>query len=311
MRQFILLILFCISTGLYSKNITISDYQRTYIPVYTKDGALSIAIRVFQRNKVPSFLIVNTKNLKTTVTPITDILLSDGKDNNQHGDYSQWQIASTNYYQLLQKYTSEPYTMENYGITHAKDGVKGNVLTIDMCQSSVFFEKDFYDKLAGLAHKKPTPIAISITGMWLLLHEKEFEYLLSLQQDNKLAITWVNHSFSHPYYEDLPYSKNFLLSDMINEEGEILLTEKYLLEANQVPSVFFRFPGLISNKKLIMQIKQLGLIPVGADAWVAKHQPITPGGIILVHGNGNEHEGITELTPALKQLELVDINENV
>ena len=311
MRQFILFTLLCISTSLYSKNVTISDYQRTYIPVYTKDGTLSIAIRVFQRNNVPSFLIVNTKNLKTTVTPITDILLSDGQDNNRLGDYAQWQIASTNYYQLLQKYTSEPYTMENYGITHAKSGVKANLLTIDMCQSSVFFEKDFFDQLAGLANKKPIPIAISITGMWLLMHEKEFEYLLSLQQDNKLKITWVNHSFSHPYYDDLPYSKNFLLSDMTNEEGEILLTEKYLLEANQVPSVFFRFPGLMSNQKLIMKIKQFGLIPLGADAWVTKHQPITPGGIILVHGNGNEHEGITELTPKLKQLELVDINENV
>ena len=51
-------ILICISTVLYSENITISDYQRTYIPVYTKDGALAIALRVFKKNNVPSFFLV-------------------------------------------------------------------------------------------------------------------------------------------------------------------------------------------------------------------------------------------------------------
>ena len=225
--------------------------------------------------------LYNTNNLNTSVIPISQISLTDGKNNNQLGDYAQWQIEGTNYYQLLQKYTSEPYTMENYGITHAKNGVKGNILTIDMCQSSVPFEKDFFDQLAAMSTKKPIPIAISISGLWLLMHQEEFKHLLSLQQNNKLKITWINHSFSHPYYDDLPYPQNFLLSKMINEESEILLTEQYLLEADQMPSVFFRFPGLIFDEKLVIKIKLFGLLPLGADAWVAKHQPITKGGIYI------------------------------
>ena len=36
-------------------------------------------------------------------------------------------------------------------------------------------------------------------------------------------------------------------------------------------------------------------VPLGADAWLAKHQEITPGGIILVHGNGNEPAGIVSI----------------
>ncbi|MCW8409083.1 hypothetical protein OQJ13_08880 [Legionella sp. PATHC035] len=303
--------LICSSTIVYSENITITDYQRTYIPVYTKDGTLSIALRTFKRNNIPSFLIVNTNNLDTRVVPITEISLTDGKNTNRLGDYAQWQIASTNYYQLLQKYTSKPYVMENYGLTHARSAVSGNILTVDMCQSSVPFEKEFFDQLASLSHKKPIPVAVSMSGLWLLMHQNEFQYLLDLQAKKQLIITWVNHSFSHPYYDDLPYTNNFLLSEMINEESEILLTEKYLLEENQVPSIFFRFPGLIANKKLIMKMKKFGLIPLGADAWIAKNQPITPGAIILVHGNGNEHQGITELTPKLKQLEFVPINSSV
>ncbi|MCW8442969.1 hypothetical protein OQJ05_02750 [Fluoribacter gormanii] len=312
MYRFILFILVFLATSANATtNITVSDYQRTYVPVYTQDGTLSIAIRVFKRNNVPSFLIVNTNNLATSVVPIAKISLTDGKNNNRLGDYAQWQIERTNYYQLLQKYTAKPYTIENYGITHAKSGVEGNILTIDMCQSSVFFEKDFFDQLAAMATRKPIPIALSLSGLWLLMHQEEFKYLLSLQQNNKLKITWINHSFSHPYYDDLPHTKNFLLSEMINEDNEILLTEQYLLEADQIPSVFFRFPGLVSDKKLIMKIKQFGLLPLGADTWIAKHQLITKGGIILVHGNGNEHDGINELTPKLKQLKLIDINENI
>ncbi len=310
--KFILsIVLICISPILRSETVTISDYQRTYMPVYTEDGTLSIALRTFKRNNIPSFLIVNTNNLDTRVIPISQIFLNDGKNGKRLGDYAQWQIASTNYYQLLQKYTSEPYVMENYGITHAKSNIRGNILTVDMCQSSVPFEKKFFDNLAGLSNKKPIPVAVSISGIWLLMHQNEFQHLLDLQEKNLLAITWVNHSFSHPYYDDLPFSNNFLLSDMINEEGEILLTEQYLLEQNQVPSIFFRFPGLISNKKLIMKIKKFGLLPLGADAWIAKHQAITQGGIILVHGNSNEHEGITELTPKLKKLEFIPINSSV
>ena len=77
-----------------------------------------------------------------------------------------------------------------------------------------------------------------------------------------------------------------------------MLTEQILLECGQTLFVFFRFPGLISNPLLL---KKYGLIPLAADAWLAKNEPIRPGSVILVHGNGNEPLGIKRLIPELKQ----------
>ena len=105
--------------------------------------------------------------------------------------------------------------------------------------------------------------------------------------------------------------RKLLLSAGTNPKVEILSTEKYLLEAGQNPGVFFRFPGLVSNKKLIKTLKSYGLIPLGADAWIAKGQAIRPGGIILVHGNGNEPDGIKDLNLQLPTLEFHDIKESL
>ena len=71
----------------------------------------------------------------------------------------------------------------------------------------------------------------------------------------------------------------------------------------------------MSNKSLVKQIKHYGLIPLGTDAWIAdlqkRHQNITPGSIILVHGNSNEHLGIILLMSVLEQLMLVDIKKSL
>ena len=119
------------------------------------------------------------------------------------------------------------------------------------------------------------------------------------QTKGRLNITWVNHTFSHLYFHDLAYNKNFLLFKFTNIKNEIFATEKLLLEHNQIPSVFIRFPGLISNSKILKKTRKLGLIPLGADAWLAKNQIPQNGSIILVHGNSNEHVGIEKIIPIL------------
>ena len=303
------------SIGL-SKNV-IKDYQRMFLPIYSTDGNLMIAIRVFKMNDIPSFLVVNPNNLTTTVLPISQLRSKNTKQTKKPGYFTHWDVVSTRYYQLLNKSTAAPYVLENQGITHAEHASKGNILTIDLCPSSKSFEAGFFNKLVELSAKshKPTPITIAISGMWLIEHLEEFQWLLSKEKDKTLDITWANHSFSHVYYKDLPYSENFMLSPAINLNTEILQTEQYLLEEGELPSVFFRFPGLVSNESLVKQLKRYGLIPLGADAWVAelqlKHQTIAPNGIILVHGNGNEHEGITLISPLLNQLIFVDIKTGI
>jgi peptidoglycan/xylan/chitin deacetylase (PgdA/CDA1 family) len=316
MRKYLCLLLALLACQSFAKNV-ISDYQRIFLPVYTTKGDLMLAIRVLKINATPSFLVVNPDSLETKLLPITALQTRNARQKKKAGYFTQWGVASTRYYQLLNKNTAPPYLEVNQGITHADTIENGNVLTIDLCPSSKPFEKEFFNKLARLSetNKKPTPITIAISGMWLIEHSDEFQWLLKQEKEKKLAITWANHSFSHTYYSDLPYSENFLLTSTTNIETEVLLTEKYLLEEGELPSVFFRFPGLISNKKLIKQIKQYGLIPLGTDAWMANleknHQTITPGGIILVHGNSNEHKGILSILPLLTKLNFVNIKEAI
>ena len=85
-----------------------------------------------------------------------------------------------------------------------------------------------------------------------------------------------------------------MLHNVKNFNNEIFEVEKMLLLNNQLPSIFFRFPGLVSNGQLIDSlIYNYSLIPLGASNWLAKsNKDIKEGQIILVHGNSNEHKGI-------------------
>jgi hypothetical protein len=84
---------------------------------------------------------------------------------------------------------------------------------------------------------------------------------------------------------------------------EILELEKTLLEKGITPSVFFRFPGLIADETLMKALRDVYfLIPLGADAWIAKHEEVREGSFILIHGNKNEPEGIVRLEQMLPKL---------
>jgi hypothetical protein len=311
LKKIICLILLVVTTISYAQN-KVSDYQRVFFPVHTQEGNLMVAIRVLKFNDVPSLLIVNPNTLETKVEAIAN-LQALRVNKNKPGYFSYWGLLKTRYYQLLNKSTAAPYILENQGITHAANNNTGVILSIDLCPSSKPFEAEFFHKLLEISERsvKPLPLTLSISGLWLLGHPHEFAWILAKEKEHKFAITWANHSFSHVFYSDLPYSENFLLTKESNLDLEFLLTEQYLLEAGEVPSVFFRFPGLVSNKKLIQEIKKYGLIPLGADAWIAKNQAITPGTIILVHGNGNEPEGINILLPQLNAWSYIDIKEAI
>ena len=93
-----------------------------------------------------------------------------------------------------------------------------------------------------------------------------------------------------------------MLNKRTNLKKEILGLEKLLIEKGETPSIFFRFPGLVSNPSLMRALRETYfLIPLGADAWIAKNQTITEGSLILVHGNKNEPLGIKLLEKKLPQ----------
>ncbi|MDO7744704.1 MAG: polysaccharide deacetylase, partial [Pedobacter sp.] len=67
-----------------------------------------------------------------------------------------------------------------------------------------------------------------------------------------------------------------------------------------LPSVFFRFPGLVSDQQVADKVLAYGIIPVGSDAWLAKGQQPSAGSIVLIHGNGNEPVGVADFIKLLK-----------
>lgn len=74
-----------------------------------------------------------------------------------------------------------------------------------------------------------------------------------------------------------------------------------MLENEMMPSIFFRFPGLVSDNEIFRKISSFGLIPVGSDAWLGKNQWPKDGSIVLLHANGNEPIGIERFLKLLKE----------
>jgi hypothetical protein len=307
-----------VTNGIFSKKTppAITDYHRIFIPCCDKVGNLRIAIRMYYYGEKPYFLVVNPYNFVTEVGPIASFkyrLNPEGKNKTGPRYFTMREIENTPYMKELARYSSRPYKKENYGLTEANHSVNGQFLTIDMCPSAKVFERNFFNALNARADEThhAIPVALAITGLWMIDHQKEFDWLIQQEKANKLQITWINHSFSHVYYTDLPPTENFLLSPQTNFTHEILDVEKMLLEKHQLPSVFFRFPGLVSDEKLILELRNFSLIPIGSDAWLAKGQPIESGSIILVHGNSNEPEGIEKFMSIFKQknIQLLPINQ--
>jgi len=217
--------------------------------------------------------------------------------------------------ELINKFKNTPYEkalrnaelrstmIQNAGITHLPKIGKGVDLTIDLCPSKLPLDKDFFVKLIDVlkAEEQPVPLAISITGAWLIKHPADFEWLVNQEKIGNIKITWINHSYHHRVSKEHPLKENFLLAKGTNIRDEVLFTEKALLKKGEIPSLFFRFPGLVSNKEVFDSILSYGLIPIGSDAWLAKNQKPLSGSIVLVHANGNEPIGLKKFQKLLSQ----------
>ena len=178
--------------------------------------------------------------------------------------------------------------LENAGLTRgARPGV---FVTGDLCPSRRPLDRGFF---AGLeAREARAPVALSISGSWLTHHGQDFRWLTARRDAGALDILWVNHTFTHPYRRKLPDASNYLLSARVDPEREILDTERLLIANGETPSLFFRFPGLVSSDPLMQTVRKFHLVTLGADAWLAIGQKPRPGSIVLVHPNGNEPEGL-------------------
>lgn len=247
-------------------------------------GETKIATRVFEMAGVTYYLLVNAQTLETRLAPEQCLQC----ENTTLQDWKQTRFA-----RALITATTPQKSLYNNGVRRAEKTVDGYFMTVDLCPSrKPGFDEEIFAAMETLRNTHRPPIAIAITGLWIQRHRQGFEWLLEQQKQGKLKITWMNHTYSHPFSTSLPDSENYLLEKGVRLDREILGLERLLLESGVIPSVFFRFPGLVSSPALLEELKEFLLIPIGSDAWLAKNESPHLGSIILIHGNENEPRGV-------------------
>ena len=262
-----------------------------------------LAIRSFDFNSKKVFLIVDVNSLKTGVVEQNATLENNCSE----------QILNSRYAKLLNYEKSLPHKLQNDGIVSNAGGV---TITTDLCPSSKEgFEERLYLALIK-KFKNPVPITVFITKRWIDKHQKEFAQLKQWDRDKNLSITWGNHTALHTYHPKFPLEHNFVLSPEENLTKDVLDLEVTLLENGVVPSIFFRFPGLVSDKKSVDIVTNLGLITIGSNTWLAKGEKLKTDSIILLHGNKNEPKGVDIFLKLLQEnsitqpKEILNIHKN-
>jgi hypothetical protein len=301
----ILLLIAAIPTTCPAASVDIRDYRPVSEQCTDTSGHQFTAIRSFKRDGVPSLLLADPSTLATSAAPAAGFRCAAPK-----------KPPESPLRHAVEQLTAPPHRLQNHGLTHALRQVAGAFLTVDLCPSSRPFEREMFEAVARLPQKKdgPVPVAVCISGAWLSKHPAELAWLKEQETTGRLAITWVNHSLTHPYDPKVPLDRTFLLTPGLDATREILETERLMLENGLTPSIFFRFPGLVAGGALLEKLRELSLVPLGADAWLAKGEVPTDGGIILVHGNGNEPAGIRRLLPLLgdpNRLHLLPLRETL
>jgi hypothetical protein len=258
----------------------------------------AVVLRSFSMAGRPHLLVVDPDTLDTSLVP------AEGLHPEARSPLAlRASLADTPYGRALEEARRNEGVLVDAGVTHLRPTQPGINLTVDLCPSSRPLDRQLFlalmDELKGV--ESPVPVAVAVTGVWMREHPADLAWLVQLDRTQRLAITWVNHSFHHVTSRTRPLASNFLLEPGTNATDEVLATERALIERGLLPSVFFRFPGLVSSRALVETVVSLGLVPLGSDAWLAKGEWPGNGSIVLVHGNGNEPLGVKRFAELLRQ----------
>jgi peptidoglycan/xylan/chitin deacetylase (PgdA/CDA1 family) len=290
-------------------------HYRVEISRGTIRGKTVIGLRAFERSGTPMVLVVSPEDMKTSVLRRDAVQL-------EPATWAELNKQPSPYLRALSDTTQHASVLQDAGMTHVLPAEHGVVLTVDLCPSKRPFDKILFQKVVAtfFPEEHPVPIAIAVTGLWMEKHPRDLDWLLSMVKAGKLEITWINHSYNHRYDPKLPLTQNFLLEKGTLVEDEVLRNELSMIQKGITPAPLFRFPGLISNAELVQTVVRFGLIPIGSDAWLAKKERAHPGDIVLVHGNGNEPQGIEAFMSLLgqekkeirtRQFLLLDLRESI
>jgi len=257
-------------------------------PGFLAEGSRIIAIRKVQLNSAPWYLIVDTG--PTLGTYLVEAGELDRATQARLESPSCFESAKD---QLLERaYFDE-------ALRHGpREELHSTVaLTVDLCWSLRPYEEQFFDALPKMTLERGGRIwpVLFVSGRWIEQHPLEMESLIILSRQPGVTLLWGNHSYAHPKSGE--FMKDFSPEEV---REDTLRVENLLLEYGIVPSVYYRFPGLVHDRARLEAVLGLDLLPVDCDAWLAcSHSgrapfclPPTHGSIILIHGNGNEPRGI-------------------
>lgn len=294
LKLFLILIL----SALYANAQNFEEMKRYKVnyALATTTNEKWIATRSFSNAGKKYLLLVDPQTLNTKIDLANNYTLANLALGNVQAIFSK-----SVYVKALNAALQNNRPLQNAGIDHALPQEKGIALTIDLCPSHKALDRVIFQSLINEFKniQQPVPLAISVSGKWMLKHLDDLNWLKSLVAQKELNITWINHSYNHEVNK-LPLEENFLLAKNTDLDVEVLENEKLMLKNGLTPSVFFRFPGLVSDQQIVEKIEAYGLIPIGSDAWLAKGQQANAGSIVLIHGNGNEEIGVRDFIKLLK-----------
>ncbi len=205
------------------------------------------------------------------------------------------------YFRLRAQALQESTPWDNAGIRQWPSRRRGAWLSFDLCPSSRPLDRWVFRQLENVQPGKPLPVFLDVSGRWMASHSSDLTWLLQREAHQNLVITWVSHGELHPYNPHVPWRQTFDLTKGLNFEREVLGPEKRLVALGQLPSVWFRFPGLISDSAHVRQLLSWGLIPLASGAWLNKDEPLLNQDIVLIHANGNEERGLKLLMSWTRQ----------
>jgi len=272
---------------------TVHDYRPVLKACVAADGRKAIAIREMTVAGAGVDLLADPEALTTRLERAACWVCSEMSDG---------QLRSTRMGRAISESSEAPGLihrgfLQNAGLVHG--AAPGDFVTGDLCPSKRPLDRAFFTRLE--AASPHAPVALSISGLWLTHHFADFRWLIDQRNSGALDILWVDHTYHHPYRRRLPDAANFLLTRGVDPEAEILDTERLLIANGETPSLFFRFPGLVSSDPLMQAVSRFHLVTLGADAWLAKGQQPERGSIVLVHPNGNEPKGLALFARDLKR----------
>ncbi len=264
----------------------VSDYHAVFQVCHNATFRTRIAIRRMKVDGAIYWLGADPESLETSLERDACWTCVDTTDDAQENTRLARTIRDTSGRTAPGAHTAG--YLRNAGLVHGEG--EGSFITGDLCPALQPLQRAFFDTLEKQA--APAPIALAISGLWLLRHSSDFQWLREKHRSGALKITWVNHSFHHPYAPARPLQQNLLLTPGVDLAREIFDTERLLIANGATPSIFFRFPGLISRADQMQVVRQAHLAALGADGWLVFAPPLRPGAVVLVHPNGNEPAGL-------------------